>query len=148
MVVDTISDFLLSNNYTKKFIAIDFGLKHIGIAISDPSNIISIPYGTFSEKLLFENIGEIINNENIHGIIIGKPYHLDGSISEMVKNVEKFSQDLENIVSCPILFIDERLSSKPYKSIRKSEKTNIHEKSACLILDDFLTLYRNSPSGK
>ena len=36
MVVDTISDFLLSNNYTKKFIAIDFGLKHIGIAISDP----------------------------------------------------------------------------------------------------------------
>ena len=43
MVVDTISDFLLSNNYTKKFIAIDFGLKHIGIAISDPSNIISIP---------------------------------------------------------------------------------------------------------
>ena len=66
----------------------------------------------------------------------------------MVKNVEKFSQNLEKIVSCPILFIDERLSSKPYKSIRKSKKTNIHEKSACLILDDFLTLYRNSPSGK
>ena len=35
MVVDTISDFLLSNNYTKKFIAIDFGLKHIGIARRD-----------------------------------------------------------------------------------------------------------------
>ncbi len=79
---------------------------------------------------------------------MSKPYHLDGSVSEMVKNVEKFSQNLKNIVSCPILCIDERLSSKPYKSIRKSEKTNIHEKSACLILDDFLTLYRNSPSGK
>ena len=34
MVVDTISDFLVSNNYTKKFIAIDYGLKHIGMAIS------------------------------------------------------------------------------------------------------------------
>ena len=63
MVVDTISDFLLSNNYTKKFIAIDFGLKHIGIAISDPSNIISIPYGTFSEKVLIENIGEKFSKE-------------------------------------------------------------------------------------
>ena len=51
MVVDTISDFLVSNNYTKKFIAIDYGLKHIGMAISDPSNIISVPYGTFTETL-------------------------------------------------------------------------------------------------
>ena len=60
MVVDTISDFLVSNNYTKKFIAIDYGLKHIGMAISDPSNIISVPYGTFTETLLFEKIIEII----------------------------------------------------------------------------------------
>ena len=63
MVVDTISDFLVSNNYTKKFIAIDYGLKHIGMAISDPSNIISVPYGTFTETLLLEKITEIIRNE-------------------------------------------------------------------------------------
>ena len=71
MVVDTISDFLVSNNYTKKFIAIDYGLKHIGMAISDPSNIISVPYGTFTETLLFEKIIEIITNENVHGVVIG-----------------------------------------------------------------------------
>ena len=47
-----------------------------------------------------------------------------------------------------ILFIDERLSSKPYKSRKNSENINIHEKSACLILDDFLSLYRNSTSEK
>ena len=52
------------------------------------------------------------------------------------------------MISCPILFIDERLSSKPYKSRKKSENTHIHEKSACLILDDFLSLYRNSSSEK
>ena len=49
MVVDTISDFFVSNNYANKFLAIDYGLKHIGVAISDPSNIISIPYSTFTE---------------------------------------------------------------------------------------------------
>ena len=148
MVVDTISDFFVSNIYAKKFLGIDYGLKHIGVAISDPSNIISIPYSTFTEQDILINICKIIKDENIYGLIIGKPYHLDGSVSVMIQNVEKFSQRLEKIISEPILFIDERLSSKGYKSGKKTSKESIHEKSACLILDDFLTLYRNSPSGK
>ena len=148
MVVDTISDFFVSNIYAKKFLGIDYGLKNIGVAISDPSNIISLPYSTFTEQEILMNICKIIKDENIYGIIIGKPYHLDGSVSEMIQNVEKFSQKLEKIISEPILFIDERLSSKGYKSGKKTSKDSIHEKSACLILDDFLTLYKNSPSGK
>ena len=148
MVVDTISDFFVSNIYAKKFLGIDYGLKHIGVAISDPSNIISVPYSTFTEEEILINICKIIKDENVYGLIIGKPYHLDGSVSEMVQNVEKFSQKLEKIISEPILFIDERLSSKGYKSGKKTSKDSIHEKSACLILDDFLTLYKNSPSGK
>ena len=148
MVVDSISDFFVSNIYAKKFLGIDYGLKHIGVAVSDPSNIISVPYSTFTEQEILMNICKIIKDENIYGIIIGKPYHLDGSASEMIQNVEKFSQKLEKIISEPILFIDERLSSKGYKSRKKTSKDSIHEKSACLILDDFLTLYKNSPSGK
>ena len=148
MVVDTISDFFVSNIYAKKFLGIDYGLKHIGVAVSDPSNIISVPYSTFTEQEILMNICKIIKDENIYGIIIGKPYHLDGSASDMIQNVEKFSQKLEKIISDPILFIDERLSSKGYKSGKKTSKDSIHEKSACLILDDFLTLYKNSPSGK
>ena len=148
MVVDSISDFFVSNIYAKKFLGIDYGLKHIGVAVSDPSNIISVPYSTYTEEEILTKICQIIKDENIYGIIIGKPYHLDGSVSEMIQNVEKFSQKLEKIISEPILFIDERLSSKGYKSRKKTSKDSIHEKSACLILDDFLTLYKNSPSGK
>jgi len=76
------------------------------------------------------------------------PYHLDGRESEMSKNVRLFAKKIEKITSLPILFIDERLSSKGYKSDKKHELNSVHEKSACLILDDFLTLYKNSPSGK
>ena len=148
MVVDSISDFFVSNIYAKKFLGIDYGLKHIGVAISDPSNIISVPYSTYTEEEILTKICQIIKDENIYGIIIGKPYHLDGSVSEMIQNVVKFSQKLEKIISEPILFIDERLSSKGYKSGKKTSKDSIHEKSACLILDDFLTLYKNSSSGK
>ena len=42
----------------------------------------------------WDNIYKIIKDENIYGIIIGKPYHLDGSVSEMIQNVEKFFQEI------------------------------------------------------
>ncbi|MDC0594943.1 Holliday junction resolvase RuvX [Alphaproteobacteria bacterium] len=148
MVVDTISDFLVSNNYAKKFLSIDFGLKYIGTAISDTSNIIAKPFGTFTEDEIFKELNNILISENICGLILGKPYHLDGSESEMSRKVIDFSEKIEKITAIPILLLDERLSSKPYKSAKNISKISIHEKSACLILDDFLTLYRNTPSGK
>jgi len=147
MVVDTISDFLVSNIYSKKFLSIDYGTKYIGTAISDQTNIISIPYRTLDKKSLMDEIIEIIEKENIYGVIIGMPYHLDGSESEMSKQVKKFALELSEIIKNPILLLDERLSSKGYKSEKKDPLTTIHEKSACLILDDFLSLYKNSPSG-
>ena len=148
MVVDTISDFLVSNNYAKKFLSIDFGLKYIGTAISDTSNIIAKPFGTFTEDEIFKELNNILISENICGLILGRPYHLDGSESEMSRKVIDFSEKIEKITAIPILLLDERLSSKPYKSAKNISKISIHEKSACLILDDFLTLYRNTPSGK
>lgn len=148
MVVDTISDFLVSNNYAKKFLSIDFGLKYIGTAISDTSNIIAKPFGTFTKDEIFKELNNILISENICGLILGKPYHLDGSESEMSRKVIDFSEKIEKITAIPILLLDERLSSKPYKSAKNISKISIHEKSACLILDDFLTLYRNTPSGK
>ena len=148
MVVDTISDFLVSNNYAKKFLSIDFGLKYIGTAISDTSNIIAKPFGTFTEDEIFKELNNILISENICGLILGKPYHLDGSESEMSRKVIDFSEKIEKITTVPILLLDERLSSKPYKTAKNISKISIHEKSACLILDDFLTLYRNTPSGK
>ena len=148
MVVDTISDFLVSNNYAKKFLSIDFGLKYIGTAISDTSNIIAKPFGTFTEDEIFKELNNILISENICGLILGKPYHLDGSESEMSRKVIDFSEKIEKITAVPILLLDERLSSKPYKSAKNISKISIHEKSACLILDDFLTLYRNTLSGK
>ena len=147
MVVDTISDFLVSNIYSKKFLSIDYGTKYIGTAISDQTNIISIPYRTLDKKSLMDEIIEIIEKENIYGVIIGMPYHLDGSESEMSEKVKKFALELSEIIKNPILLLDERLSSKGHKSKKKDHLTTIHEKSSCLILYDFLSLYKNSPSG-
>ncbi len=143
MVVDNISEFLINNTYRSKFLAIDFGLKNLGLAISDQTNLIAIPFKTLSERQLLNEIIEIVDSNNIYGIIIGKPYNLDGSDSKMIVNVNLFIKRILRVQNFPIYLIDERLSSKQYKTSTKSSKKGVHEKSACLILDDFLALYHN-----
>ena len=143
MVVDNISEFLINNTYRSKFLAIDFGLKNLGLAISDQTNLIAIPFRTLSERQLLNEIIEIVESNNIYGIIIGKPYNLDGSDSKMIVNVNLFIERILRVQNFPIYLIDERLSSKQYKTSTKISKKGVHEKSACLILDDFLALYHN-----
>ena len=143
MVVDNISEFLINNTYRSKFLAIDFGLKNLGLAISDQTSLIAIPFKTLSERQLLNEIIEIVESNNIYGIIIGKPYNLDGSDSKMIVNVNLFIKRILRVQNFPIYLIDERLSSKQYKTSTKISKKGVHEKSACLILDDFLALYHN-----
>ena len=143
MVVDNISEFLINNTYRSKFLAIDFGLKNLGLAISDQTNLIAIPFKTLSERQLLNEIIEIVESNNIYGIIIGKPYNLDGSDSKMIVNVNLFIERILRVQNFPIYLIDERLSSKQYKTSTKISKKGVHEKSACLILDDFLASYHN-----
>jgi len=143
MVVDNISEFLINNTYRSKFLAIDFGLKNLGLAISDQTNLIAIPFKTLSERQLLNEIIKIVESNNIYGIIIGKPYNLDGSDSKMIVNVNLFIKKILRVQNFPIYLIDERLSSKHYKTSTKISKKGVHEKSACLILDDFLALYHN-----
>ena len=143
MVVDNISEFLINNTYRSKFLAIDFGLKNLGLAMSDQTNLIAIPFKTLSERQLLNEIIEIVESNNIYGIIIGKPYNLDGSDSKMIVNVNLFIKRILRVQNFPIYLIDERLSSKQYKTSNKVSKKGVHEKSACLILDDFLALYHN-----
>jgi putative Holliday junction resolvase len=143
MVVDDISEFLIDNTYRSKFLAIDFGFKTLGLAISDQTNLIAIPFKTLSERQLLNEIIEIVESNNIYGIIIGKPYNLDGSDSKMIVNVNLFIKRILRVQNFPIYLIDERLSSKQYKTSTKISKKGVHEKSACLILDDFLALYHN-----
>ena len=127
MVVDNISEFLINNTYRSKFLAIDFGLKNLGLAISDQTNLIAIPFKTLSERQLLNEIIEIVESNNIYGIIIGKPYNLDGSDSKMIVNVNLFIKRILRVQNFPIYLIDERLSSKQYKTSTKISKKGVYD---------------------
>ena len=125
-------------------VAIDFGLKYLGIAAS--SRLIPRPFGITtliaqSGKLKdWSKLEEILAEYKPHTILVGLPLNMDGSESEMSERAKEFGKSLSSRTSIPVEFVDERLSSWEVKKMdrenskNKQKKTSkIHEESACLI---------------
>ncbi len=138
---------LLTDN-TERILAIDYGEKRIGIAISDPLKIFAIPLITIENNNKFwEKFLSLFNEYNIVQIVLGYPLKEDGTKSKITLKVEEFKKKLKNKVKQPIEFVDERYSSsiateqiiESVKSKKKRrDKSLIDKNAAAVILNDFL----------
>lgn len=98
-------------------IAIDYGKRRIGIAMTDERGVIPLPYRTIdagkdieeSSKNILHALEEYI--PKIEEIVIGNPLLLNGKKSKMTEEVEKLKTAIENKVDIPIVLFDERLTS-------------------------------------
>ena len=82
---------------SSKLIGIDFGLAKIGLSISDPSKIISIPlkvvrYKTKNE--LLKKLNEIAIENDVNAFVIGYPLNMNNKKNEMTELVDQFKADL------------------------------------------------------
>jgi putative pre-16S rRNA nuclease len=143
---------LKSNN--TRFLAIDYGSRRIGIAVSDETNTIAFGRGVVENtENYLEEITKIVREENISDIVIGYPLSLRGNKSAQTVDVEDFENELRNYMSArfrrPIDIIrwDERLTSKMaadsmlqsgMKKKNRRDKKNIDIISAALILQSYL----------
>ena len=131
-------------------VAIDFGLKYLGIAAS--SRLIPRPFGITtliaqSGKLKdWSKFEEILAEYKPHTILVGLPLNMDGSESEMAQRAKAFGESLCSRTSIPVQFVDERLSSWEVRKMNqensknKQKKTSkIHEESACLIAQTWVS---------
>ena len=131
-------------------VAIDFGLKYLGIAAS--SRLIPRPFGITtliakSGKLKdWSKLEEILAEYKPHTILVGLPLNMDGSESEMSERAKAFGESLCSRTSIPVQFVDERLSSWEVRKMNqensknKQKKTSkIHEESACLIAQTWVS---------
>ena len=94
-------------------IGIDLGTKRVGLALSDPLNIIASPFKTLTfidNDDLVSKLSNIINDNNVKTIILGLPLNMSGVDTEQTKKVRSFKDSLTKL-NIPILFEDERLSS-------------------------------------
>ncbi len=117
---------IIGNN--SRLLGIDPGNKNIGFAICDENKKVATPLKILEkrkfEKLLKE-IGQIIKDNNIKGIIVGNPLNMDGSLGKSSQSATDFAKNLSTNVTIPISMWDERLSSEGSFKITKELGTNV-----------------------
>ena len=95
-----------------KIIAIDYGLKRIGLAQTDEMKLIASPLDTISSKDIFKYLHSYFQNENVESIVIGEPKTLDNKPAIITKKILVFKDKLKKMCDKPIYFIDERFTSR------------------------------------
>jgi putative Holliday junction resolvase len=128
--------------------SIDYGLKRIGIAVSDARRKIALPVGVVAGgKKAIQNIRAALPLKEVDLIIIGLPLEMSGRQGPMAQMVIEFAKVLQEALSIRVELIDERLSSKGAEKEMKglSGKEKIDMVAATLLLQIFLD--KNEPSA-
>lgn len=95
-----------------RVLAIDYGRKRTGLAVTDPSQLIAGGLATVETSKLFAFIEEYIKKENVERIVIGKPTQPNGQPSENLQRVQQFFNRWKNAhPEIPIEYYDERFTS-------------------------------------
>jgi putative holliday junction resolvase len=98
----------------QRILAIDFGTKRIGLALSDPLQMISKPLQTVqfqSNSDFIEILHEIIKKQDVGLIVLGLPMGLQGQDTKKTLEVKKFGKMLESRLPIPIIYWDESFST-------------------------------------
>ena len=136
-----------------RLIGLDLGSKRIGIGICDENHKIATPFKTVIKTNLddfIKQLKEIIEENNIKGIIVGNPVNMDGSFGKSSQSVKDTVINLEKFIDIPFTLWDERLStvgafnisSQLDINVSKREK-DIDKNAASFILQGALDYLNN-----
>jgi putative holliday junction resolvase len=135
--------------------ALDFGTKAIGVALSDELQLTARPLTTLRrDKLRFaevlERLAAFVTEHEVGTLVIGLPLNMDGTRGPATSRVESFIVELKQHVAIPIQTIDERLTSHEADALLRSRGANQRERraqsdeyAALLILQDYLASQAN-----
>ena len=130
--------------------ALDYGGKRCGLAISDPLKMIANGLDTSETHLLLDNLKRIQKEYGFEKLVVGLPKRLSGEMSaieqKIIPMIEKIKKDFPEV---EIVRFDERFTSKMAlesmivagaKKKQRAEKGNIDKVSATLLLQEYLNL--------
>jgi putative Holliday junction resolvase len=131
-----------------RILAFDYGTKRIGIAVTDPLQIIATGLETIHPKDIVEYVKNYLLREEVEAFVIGDPKQLDGSPSDSAQHVVGFSRTLKkNFPDIPQHWIDERFTSKlaqqtimqsGLKKMDRQNKERVDTISATIILQYYM----------
>jgi len=131
-----------------RILAIDYGMKRTGLAVTDPMQIIATGLTAVDTKNIFDFLKDYLKNEEVELFVVGYPIHLDGNESPMSLAVDKFIENLQkNHPHIPVDKEDERFTSQMaarslvQSGVKKKKRQNkklLDEVSAVLILQAYM----------
>jgi putative Holliday junction resolvase len=127
-----------------KYLGIDYGLKRVGIAISDEDEKVAFARTVLTnDSLLLTEVESLCKGENIAGIVIGESNKLSGEPNDLMVHVREFAKDIENKTGLPVYFEPEFFTSA--EAERLQGKNSMHDASAAaIILKSFLDKKTNA----
>lgn len=139
--------------------ALDYGMRRIGVALSDPTGTIAYPLTTLSRRAgkrpPWPELKALLREHEVHGVVIGLPLDLAGEEGEWAAEVRDFGAQVERRTSLPVYWVDERLTSvlaertvrgMGLKRSDREEKGRVDATAAALILEAFLARGRSVDS--
>ncbi len=132
-----------------RLLAIDYGTKRTGIAVTDELQIIASGLTTVNSSELIAFLKDYISKEKVDTIIVGLPKQMNNTDSESEIYIQKFIIKLQKeLITIPIIRVDERFTSKMAfqtmidSGLSKKQRKNkalVDEISATLILQSFMS---------
>lgn len=131
-----------------KVLALDFGIKRTGLAISDEMKMIASGLKTVDSRILMEELKSLIPAESIDTLVVGEPKFTDGKPMQLERNILFFIEDVQKLFpELKIVRMDERFTSKMafqtmidsgLKKKKRQNKGLVDEISATILLQNYL----------
>ena len=131
-----------------RVLAIDYGVRRTGIAVTDPLQIIANGLTTVDTRQLLKFLKDYVERERVERFVVGKPMQTNGRESENLQNVLKFVEQLQkDLPQIPIEWWDERYTSvlahqtmleSGIGKMARRNKALVDEISACIILQGWM----------
>lgn len=131
-----------------RILSIDYGMRRVGLAVTDPLQMFAKPLETIDNKKIIDYLKAYMIREQVETIVLGQPMNMDGGETDATKPVEAFKEELIKLFpNIPVVMIDERLTSRMAKQVlieagyKKSDRRNkklVDTVAAALILQTYL----------
>ena len=132
----------------RRILALDYGRKRIGLAVSDELRITAQPLETLARKSRADDVRrlrEICREQGVARIIVGHPVHLTGEPGEMAEEAARFAARLKKELGIEVELLDERLTSweaeqmvAGTRSPRGRERAPLDDVAAAILLREYL----------
>lgn len=140
-----------------RILAVDYGQRRVGIAVTDPTGVIATPLKVIDRKAgsWYPELLQLFQEMSVSVVVVGLPRNMDGTLGRQAQYCQEFAETLRKETALKIELVDERLTTAAAASaLRESgnknhqTKTRLDAVAASLILQTYLGQQQTKQAGQ